>query len=122
MSMSPETRRRLDIASAQAWVPTREGQEMSGTIVAIERREIDNQYGKQTYPVLVHETAGGFLAVHALGKVLIGELTKLKPKIGDTLAYRYNGKTKSANGEYANITLIGEADTAVAWSWDEPAF
>lgn len=118
--MTPEMRRRLDIAAAGAWIPKILGEEIAGTVVAILKAEITNQFGHQIYPkVVLEQTSGKFLCVHALGKVLIGELRKIRPVVGDGLAFRYGGKVEGAGGTYALITIVGTSDASETFDWSD---
>lgn len=133
-SLTPELRRKLDIASAPAWVPKGAGDVFAGRVIAIVAGEITNDYGHQVYPKVVYETgdagSGRFVAVHALGTAIFSQYKALGTKAGDYNIIRCNGDRRSAAGRtYTDITIIDDKPAGTGgWVWttpdpvEEPAF
>ena len=109
--LSPAELRALNIKSAPAWVPS-PGQVLIGTVVAIDKASITNEYGEQVYPRVIYELSDGrFVAVHALGTVVFNQYKALRTKPGDKNILRAGEERTSAKGKtYKEVTIVN-ADT-----------
>lgn len=106
---------RLDVEFAPAWRPD-PGDKLSGEVVGIGERA--GEYG--SYPIVtLRRDDGEELALHAFHSVLASELAALRPKLGDRLAVRYDGKkqTRTGTGSYHGYKVVKDGDEqAVDWS------
>lgn len=127
--LTSEMRLALDYESAPAWTPDVEGSIITGTVVAILKASIENDFGYQEYPKVIVKTATGNLyAIHALGTVIFHAFKRLRTKVGDSLVLKYNGTRipKSGGQAYRDITIL-DNETAASlinggnWSWDTDA-
>ena len=124
--LTAEMRTALDYESAPAWTPDVEGSIITGTVVAILKASIENDFGYQEYPkIIVTTTTGNLYAIHALGTVIFHAFKRLRTKVGDKLVLKYNGTRipKSGGQAYRDITILDESTAASLvtggnWSWD----
>jgi hypothetical protein len=72
-----------------AWKPI-PGEILVGTVEGYDTWE--GKYGTVKVTILRDETAGGLVSVYLSLTVLLGEFTKLRPRIGEMIGIRYLGK------------------------------
>jgi hypothetical protein len=113
MNDGPSLEQRLQLAQArEAWRPG-PGESIAGTLIALDQRE--SNYGG-TYPLLtIHADDGRVLDVHAYEAVLLDELAKLRPRVGERLGIAYLGK--HAERGYHRYRVVVDRDTPAAIDW-----
>jgi hypothetical protein len=109
---SLEDRLRLS-QEREAWRPAA-GEQLVGTVLSITERE--SNYGG-TYPLLVVATDDGrALDVHAFESVLLDELAKLRPRVGERIGIAYLGKHEERG--YHRYRLVVDRDAQPSVDWD----
>lgn len=99
-----------------SWVPQEVGEELAGELVRYERGE--TSYGRQIIAI-VRGLDGSERACWLLHSVLRDEFAKVKPRPGELLLIRYEGKRDNASGQpYAAYRLEVDREP-VAPDWDE---
>jgi hypothetical protein len=93
----------------EGWKPS-PGESIKGEVVDLDVRA--GEYGK--YPIVVLETDGGRVAVHAFHEVLQSELARRSPKPGDTVEIVYRGKHPERG--YHLYQVSGDGDLAFSWN------
>ena len=95
-----------------AWRPE-PGSSLSGTMVGV---EMIDPNGQGAYPVVtIRSEDGAEHAVHAFHSVLKRELARRRPKPGDPLAIKYEGKVQGAQREYHSYRVEGGQPKEVNW-------
>jgi hypothetical protein len=98
----------------ESWVPDQAGDEIAGELVRYSRGT--TSYGEQVIAVL-RTPEGVERSVWLLHAVLRGEFAKLRPKPGELVLIRYEGKRKSAAGNsYVSYRVeVGRDEPAPDW-------
>lgn len=106
-----EDRLRLSQAR-EAWRPAA-GEQLVGTVLAITERE--SNYGG-TYPLIVVATDDGrAFDVHAFEAVLLDELAKLRPRVGERVGIGYLGKHERGYHRY-RVVVDRDSQPSVDWA------
>jgi len=101
-------RERAEQEYPESWVPDEAGDEIAGELVRYARGT--TSYGEQVIAVL-RTPAGVERSVWLLHAVLRGEFAKLRPRPGELVLVRYEGKRKSAAGNsYASYRVEVDRD------------
>lgn len=106
---------RLD-TNAQGWRPE-VGEKLVGIILEVSEGE--SEYGR--YPLLIVDSTGDYIAVHAFHTVLKNELSRLRPQPGDTIGIKYLGKPPGKSYESYRVALDRKNSTAAGADWDAHA-
>jgi hypothetical protein len=110
-------RERAEREFPDSWVPEQPGEEIAGELVRYERGT--TSYGEQVIAVL-RTPDGSERSVWLLHAVLRGEFAKLRPRPGELLLVRYEGKRQPAGGGSAYVSYRVEVDRDDgAPDWDE---
>jgi hypothetical protein len=114
MTSAPSIEDRLRAAEArEPWRPAA-GEQLVGTVLAITERE--SNYGGR-YPLLIVASDDGrAFDVHAFEAVLLDELAKLRPRVGERIGIAYLGK--HAERGYHRYRLVVERDGQPSIDWD----
>lgn len=108
-------RERADRQYPESWVPKAAGDTIAGEFVRLDTGT--TSYGEQTIAVL-REQNGVERSVWLLHAVLRNELAKLRPKPGELVLIRYDGKKDSAAGtRYAAYRVEVDREQAPT-DWD----
>jgi hypothetical protein len=108
-------RERANDARPESWVPREPGEELAGELVRYERGE--TSYGRQIIAI-IRTLDGTERACWLLHAVLLDEFAKAKPRPGELLLIRYEGKRENASGQpYAAYRLEVDREP-VAPEWD----
>jgi hypothetical protein len=89
---------------APAWTPDKPGKTADGRILGFATWNA----GFGVYPIVVLEQQDGKqIAIHAQRRVLVDELVKLRPTVGERLAVRFDGEFQrdSDGGSYFRYTV-----------------
>lgn len=108
---------RLDDGFAEAWKPE-PGNKLIGIVTELDERE--NDYG--TYPIVTVQTDDGQeLAFHAFRTVARNELAKQRPKVGDRIGIKYEGKPPGKEYELYRVKVerVDEPQQTIDWSKHE---
>lgn len=108
-------RDRAEQEHPESWVPEQAGDEIVGELVRYSRGT--TSYGEQVIAVL-RTVEGVERSVWLLHAVLRGEFAKLRPRPGELVLIRYQGKRKGAGGGvYAGYRVEVDRDEAPP-DWD----
>lgn len=114
----------LDVQGAEGWKPN-EGDTIVGTMQNITASN-PGQYG--IYPIVTLVTEEGELVnVHCFHQTLRNRLLEKRPRIGEKLAIRYNGrvqgkdKNRSAYYNYSVVVDRPTDDVSTGWDAFQPA-
>jgi hypothetical protein len=107
---------RLEAAGehAEAWRPE-PGDRLVGEIVAISQGR--SSYDARAYPILTVRSAdaGEDLAVHAFQTVLLDELARERPKVGEVIGIKYLGEVVGARSTYRKYTVVIDRPDGEVW-------
>jgi hypothetical protein len=107
---------RLDRRHAESWIPGAPGEALEGEFVRLDRGQ--TEYGAAAIAV-IRTDDGSERAVWLLHAVLKSELARVRPKPGERLAIRFDGRKKSAKGHsYAAYSVAVDREDSPP-SWDE---
>lgn len=114
----------LDVQGAEGWKPE-EGDTIVGHIQNI-TASMPGQYG--IYPIVTLVTEEGELVnVHAFHTTLRNRLLEKRPKVGEKVAIRYNGRVQSKDrnrSPYYNYSVVVDRpneDNGSGWDFFSPA-
>jgi hypothetical protein len=104
-----------EIIDMGAWMPTEVGQELTGEVTDIDTAWSD--YKNAEYPLLtIVDDEGGEWKLHAFRTVLLREVMKWKPQVGERVTVRYAGQGKVKAGlnapEIYRVRVEGRASTS----------
>lgn len=115
----------MDQAEAKGWRPE-EGDTIVGLLTAVQSGWSDYKNG--TYPILVvadEAQDGTLVAVHAFHAVLFNRLMELKPRVGERIGIKYQGKTRNkADTQDVSLYTVRVEGRNVETSWssfDQPS-
>lgn len=107
---------RLDASGefAPAWRPE-PGDKLVGEIVAVSQGR--SSWDGRAYPIVTVRNAdsGEDRAVHALHSVLLDELTRERPSVGERIGIKYVGEIAGARSTYRKYTVVIDRPGGV---WD----
>jgi hypothetical protein len=86
-----------------AWKPV-PGEVLVGTVEAYDIAT--GKYGETKVCVLKDQAEGSLIAVYLSSTVLLGEFTKLRPKIGERVGIRYLGKAEGENAYHRYKVVV----------------
>jgi hypothetical protein len=115
----------LDREYAASWRPEA-GEKVRGKLVDLSSRERDEAFGGGRYAILTLELAeparakdewvDDFVAIHCIHEVLERELARIRPKLGDELGIRYEGKHPDRNYHRYRVHRYGDDGSGFDWS------
>jgi len=107
--------RKLDEPRAETFRFKARGDTVKGTVVRLE--QATTEYGPARIVVL--DTGTELRSVWLIHDALTSQMKKLRPKRGDRVAIRYNGKETSAAGRsYHSYTVVSDREPD-GFSWDD---
>lgn len=109
-----------DYDFAPAWLP-KDGDVLEGKVANIDTGS--SAYG--AYPIVTVETATGEKkSVHCFHTAIRGQLTRIRPKIGDPIGIKYLGKkqsTENKDRKYDVYRVVSQGAGGYDWSQEADA-
>lgn len=93
-------------SQGKAWIPQDEGDTIVGFVTSV--GTIWSDQSKEDVPLIgVKDREGEDWSVRGYGKVLVNQIEKANPQVGDGIAIRFNGRKKNRSGtaEYKDFVV-----------------
>lgn len=102
----------------EPWDPE-PGERVSGTVVEID--ECQSSFGPDAYPVVTIKTEDGdFVSIYCSRSVLLGQMQRARPQIGDRIGVRFDGKKMSKSGNsYFAYRVVNATKRKSSYQWDQ---
>jgi hypothetical protein len=117
-STNQGTEDRLEQEYAEAWRPEPE-ERLAGDVVDITR--LTSSYDEAAYPCVTirKQDGSGEAAFHAFHTVAKRELSKLRPRVGDTIGIKYLGLKETQDGRKVHVYRAVSNEARLEFSWGE---